>query len=433
MRRKIHVHFMGIGGAGADACANLSKNFGFTVSGCDIDPSVGKFRKLGIQTKVGHNSKHLKGVDLVAISPAIEKFDLQNAELEAAKKEGIPIFTWQEFAGKYLQKGKVVIAVAGTHGKSTTTAMIGHILEDAGLDPIVCLGATDKKWQANYRFGKGNLFVCEADEYNDNFLNYSADVIAITNVDFDHPDYFKSNSQYLASFKNFVFKAKGKKLLIAPENEIGIQKLMDELKNWQGEGIFFTKLYNFKLKIPGKHNIINATLAAKVGESLNISMKKIIDSLENFEGLKRRFEMLGESGGVLYYSDFAHHPKELEVTLRAVYENFKGSKTWLVFQPHTFSRTKYFFDQFAQTLNDSKVGHVLLTDVFAAREQNDPEVDLSQMVKKMNESDSLYIPKLSDVAKFLEKNAKKDDIVFLVGAGDVQNVFNLIKNISQPS
>ncbi|HEY5601385.1 MAG TPA: Mur ligase family protein [Patescibacteria group bacterium] len=429
-KRKIHVHFVGINGAGADACAHLSKLYGFKVSGCDLDKNVRKFKKDGINVFIGHDPKHVSNVDLVAISPAVEKFSPDNAELEAAKKAGIPIFTWQEFTGKYLQKGKLVIAIAGTHGKSTTTAMIGHVLEDNGFDPVVLVGATDKKWGANFRFGQGKYFVVEADEYNDNFSSYESDIIAITNIDFDHPDFFADQKAYFESFKQFIFKSKGQKLLIAPANEIGINKLIDELKNWQGEGVFFEKLYNFKLKISGSHNIINATLAAKIGESLQISMKKIIVSLENFDGLKRRMDKLGEIGQVTYFSDFAHHPKELEVTINAARENFKGQTVWFVFQPHTYSRTNYFFDQFVKVLNESNISHIIVCDVFGSREQIDKNIDVAQMVKKINNVDAVYIPKLETVSKFLKKNTKKGDIVFLVGAGDVEKVYLNLKNIS---
>ena len=181
------IHFLGVAGSGASAAAEIARSQGYVVSGCDKELN-------------GHSPNHLKNIDILAVTPAIFSLDPQNPELLEAKKLGIPIMTWQEFMGKYLQRQKFVIAISGTHGKTTTTAMIGTLLEDAGLDPTVELGAEVFKWKANFRIGQGKYFVCEADEYNDNFLNFKPDIAVVTNIEMDHPEYFKD---FVAVKKSF--------------------------------------------------------------------------------------------------------------------------------------------------------------------------------------------------------------------------------------
>lgn len=222
------VHFMGIGGAGASAAAAIAKASGFKVSGCDIAKSKYLENLDEIKVKIGHGKTHLSNCDILVITPAILKFDPKIEEITAAKKLKMPILTWQEFMGKFLQKGKRVIAVAGTHGKSTTTAMIGHILEDAGFNPTVEVGAVDLGWGKNFRVGGSKWFVCEADEYNNNFLNYQPEIAVITNIDWDHPDFFKSKALVFDSFVKFIKTNSSLVSLFVAPSEAGIKRFFNK-------------------------------------------------------------------------------------------------------------------------------------------------------------------------------------------------------------
>src|SRR5260221_8317681 len=221
-----HVHFLGIGGSGASAAAAIAKAQGFEITGCDPQAHnefTTKFEKSELFS--GHSPEHIKGVDILAITPAIFSLDPNNPELEEAKKQGIEILTWQQFLGKYLLEEKTVIAVCGTHGKSTTTAMVGKLLEDAKLDPTVELGAIVPGWDANYKAGHGKHFVVEADEFNNNFLSFHPDIIILTNIEMDHPEYFKSFGDYKDSFLKFLYQTK--KLIIANLSDPGVQAVME--------------------------------------------------------------------------------------------------------------------------------------------------------------------------------------------------------------
>lgn len=216
-----HVHFLGIAGSGASAAAAIAKAQGFTVSGCDKNLTGEFIKDLDEKSLFGeHSPSHLENVDILAVTPAVFSLDPNNPELVAAKEKGVPIITWQEFMGQYLEKDKFVIAVCGTHGKSTTTAMIAQILEDAGLDPTVELGAVVQKWNTNYRIGDNKYFVTEADEFNDNFLASHPNITVVTTIEMDHPEYFKDFSAYKDSFKKFLSQNKDKTIANLSDPEV---------------------------------------------------------------------------------------------------------------------------------------------------------------------------------------------------------------------
>jgi len=224
-----HIHFLGINGSGASAVAAIAKEDGFEVTGCADKYVNNEFTKdfAPSTLKEGHSSDHLEGIDILAITPAVLSWDPNNEELKTAKEKGIEVLTWQEFMGKYLEDGKFVIAVCGTHGKSTTTAMVGVLLEEAGLDPTVELGATVLKWGKNYRIGKGNYFVTEADEYNDNFLVSKPDISIVTNIEMDHPEFFKDIEHYKDSFYGFLLQTK--QTIVANISDPNIAELLKDL------------------------------------------------------------------------------------------------------------------------------------------------------------------------------------------------------------
>jgi len=433
--RRPRIHIMGVGGSGASAVCGIAHGFGYQVSGCDQNKDSEYLESLKSQyTSMpvywSHDPKHLEKVDLLAASPAILKFDPKNSEICEARKKKIPVISWQEFMGKFLHRGKFVIAVAGTHGKSTTTAMVGHILEDAGLDPTVEIGAVDRMWQSNYRIGKSKFFVCEADEYNNNFLNYHPDTLIITNVEWDHPDFFKNKDSLYRSFANFISQAGRPLSLFVPPKGIGIKEFRSYLLGQKKtrkfiELIKHPEIQKLKLQIPGEFNILNANLAAAVGRDLKIEEKIIKISLENFLGLSRRLEFMGTINGVNVFDDFAHHPTEIEVTLSTLKKQFPQKRICVIFQPHTFSRTKALFSDFVEVFQKAKMAKIIITDIFASREKEDLRVTSHDLAADIGQN-TIYISSLEGAADWINKNFSRFDVIVTIGAGDIGKIWDFV-------
>ncbi len=390
------VHFLGIGGSGASAAASIAQAQGFEVSGCDLAPNnefTTKFQP--DQLLVDHDPVHLEGVNILTITPAITSLDPNNPELLAAEEKGIEVLTWQHFMGKYLQKDKFVIAVCGTHGKTTTTAMIALMLEDAGMDPTVILGAIVPRWNANYRVGKSKYFVVEADEYNDNFLPTHPDISVVTNIEMDHPEYFKDFDAYKDSFKKFLSQTKG--------------HIIDK-----------PKLIDFPLQIPGEFNRWNASAAFQVGLLLGIDPGTIKKSLGNYLGVGRRFEYLGKFSGAKVYTDFGHHPTEIKTTMEAAREKFLNQKIWLIYEPHMFTRTKAFFDDFVKVFKEIPVDKIIITDIYQSREVDKGLVNSQQLADAVNKENVSYVSKTE--LKDALYNVGEEDVLFFMGAGDIDRI-----------
>lgn len=422
------VHFMGIGGAGASACAAIAVSAGFKVSGCDIAKSGYLSKLTKIKIEIGHSKKHLKNCDLLIISPAILKFDPKNFEILEAKSRRIRVLTWQEFMGKFLQKGKRVITVAGTHGKSTTTAMISHILEDTGFDPTVEVGAVDLAWRKNFRVGDSKWFVCEADEYNNNFFNYQPEIAVISNIDWDHPDFFKDEESVFESFVSFIKQNHKLESLFVSPQAVGIKRFLVELFGEKKaaeylELVKFSEI-KFKLKIPGEHNLTNANLAAAVVKRLGVQPLQIKNSLENFFGLERRLEFIGKLGKTKIYDDFAHHPAEIKATFEALTEQSPKASICLIFQPHTYSRTKAFFSDFVSTFKKTNLSKVVFTDIFASREKTDLGISSHDLAAAVG-NNAVYVSTLTGVADWISKNFQNFDLIATVGAGDIGKIWDL--------
>lgn len=434
-----HIHFMGIAGSGASACAAIAKAYGYKVSGCDISPTEEFTQGLkDIPIQKGHDPSHLNGTDFLVITPAITSLDPDNPELIEAKNRKIKVLTWQQFLGRNLAKGKFVIAVCGTHGKSTTTAMIGTLLEDAGFDPTVILGANVSKWGANFRIGKPVLntstslgvnfvegyFVVEADEYYDNFLSLTPDISVVTNIDFDHPEYFEDFTSYKRSFQNFLHKTK-KHIIANLGDEGSSQTLMEEGASF---GMFFKPiidysktLIDFSLKVPGQFNILNASAAFQASATLGINPKIIQKSLSNFSGIGRRMEYLGEFKGAKVYSDFGHHPTEIKVTIEALREKFPDKKIWLIYQPHMFTRTKALFDDFVKVFKNLPVDKIYILDIYASREVDTGVVNSKQLVEAIGKDSVVYVSQ-DQASEEIKKTITVGDIIIFMGAGDIDQL-----------
>jgi UDP-N-acetylmuramate--alanine ligase len=432
------VHFLGIAGSGTSACAKLAENSGFKVSGCDKN-LTGEFTEtLGsIKTFNEHNPSHLEGVDILAVTPAVLSLDPNNPEILEAKKRKIKIITWQAFCGEFLTEGKFVIAISGTHGKSTTTAMVGKILEDAGLDPTVLLGATASFWSANFRIPtsslrakRGNLskkeyFVIEADEFNNNFLSLTPDISILTNLEFDHPEYFKDFETYKASFRNFL--AKTKHLIIANLSDENSKEILQEKEGITDEKLFppvtdFSKnLIDFSLKITGQHNILNASAAFNLGLSLEIAPEKIKQSLQNFPGIGRRMEFIGEINGAKIFSDFAHHPTAIKAATEQIKKQFPDKSIWLIYQPHMFSRTKALLHEFVEVFKNLQVDGISVIDIYPSREKDTGLIHAKDLVKAINKPNVKYNQSLEEIFQAMKNNLSEKNVVVFMGAGDIDS------------
>lgn len=417
---KNKIHIMGIAGAGAAAVAGIAKAYGFAVSGCDINPDSPYSKNLGINIKKGHSANHLLNSDLLVISPAIIKLNPNNPEILKAKKLKIPVLTWQEFLAKFLQRGKFVISVAGAYGKSTTTAMISQILIDAGFNPTCEVGAKVLSWDKNFRVGKSNYFVCEADEYNNNFLNYTPDIAVVLNIAWEHPDFFKSEKDVYDSYRKFISNIKsGGTLIISPDIKSIVSRKDINV-------ITISDINDINLSIIGDFRKENAAAALTVTKALNIDTPKAKKSITSFKGLGRRLELKGDIKDVKIYDDYAVQPYTVKTTADALKEKFKDKKILLVFEPHTFSRIETFFDDFVDSLKNSSVDKIYITEAFAAREKGD-KIALAQKLARRVGKKAEFTGSLARTADLARKHLSEFDIVLGMGAGDIYQLYDLLK------
>lgn len=419
---KKKVHFMGLGGAGLSAVAAFAKANGYEISGCDIDdtsPFLKSLRENKVQFFSEHNKSHLQDINYLVVSPAIESLDVNNSELIAAKETNIPVLIGEEFLAKYILGNKKVIAISGTHGKSTTTAMIGKILEDADLDPSVLVGAIVKDWGTNFRLGQGEYFVIEADEYQKKFLLYSPYISVVTTIEMDHPEYFKDLAEIENAFKDFIARTQsGGQVVLG-------QFVPIEMSSAKVLGRDF-QIERFNLKLIGDFNLENAALAAEVGRLLGVDETKIKSSLEKFSGIARRFELKGEEKGIKVFDDYGHHPTAIKATINAAKNYFPNEKIWLVYQPHMFSRTKYLFNKFVEVFKNLPIHESVLVDIYAARQENLENVSSSDIVAACDTNKVKYIGDFDKTADYLTENLNYGNIVIVMGAGDVYKLSPLL-------
>ena len=420
-----NIHIMGILGAGASAVAGIAKGYGYDVTGCDLISDSPYAKNLGVPIYKDHDPSHLKNVGMLVISPSVFKFDPDNLEIQTAKKLQYPTLTWQEFQGRFLQKDKFVIATAGAYGKSTTTAMISQILIDQNLDPTCEIGAKVLAWGQNFHLGKSKYYVCEADEYNDNFLNYSPDIAVILNLGWDHPDYFKSKKEVLASFKKFVANIKRNGILV-----IGDDKDSTDLARSARSDVKVVKIAKFgnlDLSIIGDFRRENASAALSVAGLLKLDPSGARKTVEQFEGVGRRLEYKGKIDGVKVYDDYAVQPYTVLKTANALFEKHTGGKIALVFEPHTFSRIKVFFNEFVKSLSQVKADSIFITEVYAAREQGDSKNLAEQLASAVGKK-AVFSGSLEKTVQYLKKHSGEFDVVLSMGAGRVYKFWTLLNS-----
>lgn len=426
------IHLIGIGGIGVSALAQYYLSKGHTISGSDLVASeiTDFLKQKGIQIIIGNLVENIKqDFDLVVHSPAVKS---DNPEYKKAKELGIKTQSYPEALGD-LTKEYYTIAVAGAHGKSTTTAMTALTLVEAGLDPTVIVGTKLKEFGgSNFRAGKGKFLVIEACEYDSSFLFYSPKIIVVTNVDKEHLDYFKTFANVKKAFKDFIVRL--------PEDGFFVSNKDDKFSPSFKKSKFKIFSYSLKqkdapklkkiLKVPGKHNISNALAVLQVAKILGIPEKISFKALSKFTGTWRRFEVKqGDAGNkkITVICDYAHHPNEIIATLKAAREKYANKNILCVFQPHQHQRTFYLFNDFVKTFRSAPVDKIIITDIYdvAGREIKtiNNEVSSEKLVKKINKESVSYLP-MDNLEEHIKVNIKNGDVLIVMGAGDIYKLFD---------
>lgn len=394
------AYFIGIKGVGMAAFAQILRGRGVAVSGSDTTEiffTDDVLRSLNIPFTEGFSADNVPSdVDIVITSPAYINTD--NPEILRVKELGKELITWHDGLAQFFNAG-FGIAVCGTHGKSTTTAMLGTILEQAGMDPTVMVGSRVNAWNSNARVGKSDYFVIEADEYREAFLHYSPKMIVVTNIEYDHPDYFPTVESYEAAFAEFTGRVTRENLIHTP-----------------------SELVPFALKFPGEHNQKNANAAYRAALCLGVDADIARSALEGFSGLARRFEYVGEYRGMPLYDDYAHHPTEITALLQGAREQFSDKKISVLFQPHTFSRTERLFDEFVTAL--SRADSVAILRTYGSARESGEDTIGQKLAQALN---APYFSHHEEAAAYFADNASEHSVLFSVGAGDGWQVLRALK------
>lgn len=447
------VYFIGIGGISMSAIALILKNNNIEVLGSDINHSEITDRLINNGIKVNFDQVEeniTTDIDLVVYTAAIHQ---DNKEYIAANKLGLNIVVRSKLLGELMKLYKNNINVAGTHGKTTTTSMIAKILIDANLNPTINVGAVYKFIDGNVKIGSNEIFLNEACEYTNSFLDFNPNVEIITNIEEDHLDFFKDINDIRASFKKYIDKLDSNGLLIINNKIKNLNELFIDSKaniktysssdcaDFETKNIIVNNvnttfdiyyndkfIINISIKVFGNHNVENALAAFACCYLLGIDPKIIKDSLFDFSGADRRLENKGEYNGILIYDDYAHHPSEIKASINALKSlNNQNKKVYLIFQPHTFTRTKLLFNEFCEAL--SNIDNLIIIDIYPAREKdiyNISSKDLVDFINKKYNKNAKYISNIDDTVKYLLDNIKPDNIVITMGAGDVYKISDKI-------
>jgi UDP-N-acetylmuramate--alanine ligase len=443
----IHIHFIGIGGISMSGLAEVLLKEGFTISGSDARESelTEHLSRLGATIFYGQKATNIQpGIDAVVYTAAIHP---DNPEFAAAKTAGLPLLSRAELLGQMMRNYKTSIAVSGTHGKTTTTSMLSMILLEADTDPTISVGGILPQIGGNIRVGKSDLFLTEACEYTNSFLSFFPTVGIILNIEEDHLDFFKDLADIRHSFHRFAGLLPKDGLLVLNGSITDPAEITDGIharvvtyglegsEDYHADQITFDEkgcagfhliahekdLGAVTLHVPGLHNLSNALAALATSLELGITFDQTAAGLEAFHGTDRRFQYKGEVNGVTIIDDYAHHPTEIEATLKAA-DNYPHRELWCVFQPHTYTRTKAFLKDFARAL--SHADHIVLADIYAARETDTLGISSrtlqAEIVKLGKKCD--YFPSFPEIEKFLSENCMHGDLLITMGAGDVLKI-----------
>lgn len=446
LKKVKRIHFIGIGGSGMCPLAEILINWGYEITGSDNNPgdNIDKLRNLGAEITMGQKAENIQGAQMIIYTAAILS---DNEELLAAKNSGIPTYERADLFGAISRKYSNCIGVCGTHGKTTVTAMLTQTLVMAQKDPTAVIGGRLPLIDSHGRSGKTDTMVCEACEFNDHFLKLSPDVSVILNVDEDHLEYFKNLDNIIKSFHTFAQMTSNTVIYNGDDENTrrsieGIDKKtisfgFENTNDYYSENITYNKgafaefdvckngekLCRLVLKIPGKHNILNALAAFAAAVNAGCTYEQCKEGIETFAGAGRRFEFLGEIDGITIADDYAHHPEELEATLTAAMK-MGYNNVWAVFQPFTYSRTKILFDDFVRVLQIPD--KCVMTEIMGGREVNDIGIYTKDLAEKI--PSSVWFNTFEEVSDYVVKNAKSGDLIITLGCGDIYKAARMMIN-----
>ena len=459
------VYVIGIKGSGVIAAVEILHSMGIEISGSDTNEKFFTdeiLQRLGINYKENFSANNIPAdVDLVIYSTAYNENN--NIEFKVAKEKGLQMISYPEILAELFNE-KYGIAVAGTHGKTTTSAMLAHVLKEMGKDPSAIIGSRVINWEGNALAGQGEFFVAEADEFQNKLKLYNPKGVILTSIDFDHPDFFPTFEDYKKVFKEFVARIPKTGFLVVwgdsvdtleianetggvvltyglgEENSYKILNLKlqisNELQNLNDQkpkqsfrvDYKNENLGEFEIQLVGRHNILNATAVIATCHKLNLDLKKTRQAIASFQGTKRRFEYIGERNGAVLIDDYGHHPEEIKATLKGAREIYPNKNIWAVFHPHSYSRTEALLQEFAQSFSDA--GRVIVLDIYGSARENSGKVNSNDLVKLINKFDrdkAEYIKTIDEAVEFLRDKIGEDDVVITIGAGNCWEVVEKLK------
>ena len=444
-RKARRLHFVGIGGSGMSGIAEVLRNLGYPVSGSDLSttPVTRRLRKLGADVKRGHRAENVADADVVVVSSAVKP---DNPEGVEARRRKIPVIPRAEMLAE-LMRLKYGVAVAGAHGKTTTTAMIAEVLTEGGLDPTVVIGGRVKALRSGAKVGRGDFMVAEADESDGSFLKMKPTVAVVTNIDREHLDHYRDLAEIQDAFVAFLGRVPFYGAAVVCVDDPNVREILPrvdrktvtyglasdaDLSARDVASVEFGVRYDVmrdgrrlgavRLAVPGRHSVYNSLAAVAVGLELDVPFARIARALARFRGVDRRFQLKGEFGGARVVDDYGHHPTEIQATLAAAREGF-GARTIVVFQPHRYSRTKALLEEFGRAF--FLADHVIVTEVYAAGESPIAGVDgraVADALVRHGHPSVAFEPKLAAIPKLLQAAARPGDLVITLGAGDVWKV-----------
>jgi UDP-N-acetylmuramate--alanine ligase len=454
-----HVHFIGIGGSGISSVAQIALARGYRISGCDFNPqskyTTGLYAQ-NVPMHTGHDVAHLQGADIVAASPAAIDAPSPHPEIVRAREMGV-LVTWQQFLGEHLMKDQYPLAVAGTHGKTTTTAMLGLTLEAGGLDPTVFVGGRLVDWGSNARVGKSKYFVCEADEFNYNFIHYSPRLAILNNVEFEHPEYFDGEESYFRAFCDFITTMPDGSVLIANLGDAGVVRVLSQTRHFirshglrivgvglsrvnnlfsdetlsatvrsvDGKGTLFdvsgiVDAGDIRLSALGRHNVNNAVAVVAAAHLLGLGLDPVRVALKKFSGVDRRLQTIFANDRLHVYDDYGHHPTEIGATLKAVKDHFPTQRIIAVVEPHMVSRINLFYQQYADAL--AIADKVYFTKAFLGREMGKGVPNLQRLVETIGKPKADLHFEFEETAAAVAGGDTDNSVIVVFGAGNSPNL-----------
>ncbi len=445
------IHLIGIGGTGLSAIARLLHESGYVVTGSDreLSPLAEELMRDGVKIMIGHAAENISDAEVIVRSSAIPD---DNPEVVAGLANNIPVLKRSDFLGQFMES-KTSIAIAGTHGKTTTTGMCVYLLDKLNLNPSYIVGSKINQLGTNAHAGDGQYFIIEADEYDRMFLGLKPDIGVITYMELDHPDCYPTLEEYYEAFIEFASSTKsGGKVLVCGDH-VNLRHLQNQVSNiginavsygfgvgcnYQASNVkldadgfysfdFIQKLSHgnkelyksIKVNTPGKHNVLNTLAVMSIADLLNLNIEQVGSVVGNFSGTGRRFEIVADVDGITLIDDYAHHPTEIASTLSAARSRYQNNRIWAVWQPHTYSRTQLMEREFIHSFEDAD--QVIVTEIYASREKM-VDYSATELVKQMDSKKSRFIPNLATVVETLRKEVRSGDVVIVLSAGDANSV-----------